>query len=107
MTLRTAYDKAVNALKRQVHGTAEIGRDMYAPFHEPKVLEPAQLKLDEYKIVMGGLAVLVGAVEASPVAAACGMIDVLEAVKELKDAGHKWRANHGIHPAALRNTFLM
>jgi len=107
MTLRAAYDKAVNVLKRQAHGTAEIGRDILAPFHEPKAVEPSQLRLDEYKILMGGLAALVGAVEMSPLAAACGMIDVLEAIKDLFDTGHKWREHHDARAAAPHNKFLM
>ena len=75
-------------------GVSESLKDLWAAIRHDEAMPAHQRHLDEFKIIVGGAATGIGAIEANPLFAGSGAIPAWEGILEMEKAGHKWRAKH-------------
>lgn len=73
---------------------SESLKDVWAAIRNEDAMPAHQRHLDEFKILVGGAATGIGAIEANPLIAGSGAIPAWEGILEMEKAGHKWRARH-------------
>jgi hypothetical protein len=76
------------------HRAAEYARDVYAAWREPRAMTARERRLDELKIVSGGVIAGAGAATMDPLAVAGGSEPLVSGLSDMQRAGHKWRVKH-------------
>ena len=89
-TIDTIQQTEGSLAKKAVEGL----KDVWAGLRESEAMPAHQRHLDEFKMLVGGVATTVGTIEANPIFAGSGAVPAWEAVLDVGKAGHQWRAQH-------------
>lgn len=97
MKLKTAFSDAGRAVKGFFRNIFNTMNDAERAWENPRALSPGKRHVEEAKIIVGIFALVIGTIEASPIAAIGGAVTAWEGVQEFEEAGHRWHLHHPQH----------